>query len=228
MYVSTVALSISTSYIDWTGLVSIQDSFIAELSVNIVKCCFFLASPALLFGFAGHLFWTPAKRVKVPSLPESVAAQDLQARLFFRIVTRGKNPDLVKDNVRKACEVLRSTCLPSWQWKVEVATDNPLNLHEMNDPNVDELLTPADYVCPKGGKYKARALHHAVMISSAREDDWVIHLDEESSFDQETVKYIYAHCAKEGKYIPIVDFTCIAFEPKGRIVPFVSSSHLYF
>ena len=156
IFTIAVALSISTSYIDWTGLVSVQNSFIAELSVNIVKCCFFLASPALLFGFAGHLFWTPAKRVKVPSLPESVAAQDLQARLFFRIVTRGKNPDLVKDNVRKACEVLRSTCLPPWQWKVEVATDNPLNLHEMNDPNVGELLTPSDYVCPNGGKYKAR------------------------------------------------------------------------
>ena len=198
IFTSAVALSISTSYIDWTGLVSVKNSFIAELSVNIVKCCFFLASPALLFGFAGHLFWTPAKRVKVPSLPESVAAQDLQARLFFRIVTRGKNPDLVKDNVRKACEVLRSTCLPPWQWKVEVATDNPLNLHEMNDPNVSELLTPSDYICPNGGKYKARALHYAVMISSAREDDWVIHLDEESNFDQETVKYIYAHCAKEG------------------------------
>ena len=196
-----VALSVSTSYIDWTGLFSFENenAFIAELSVNIVKCCFFLASPALLFGFIGHVLWTPARRVKVPALEESVAAADLSAKIYFRIVTRGKNPDLVRNNVVKATRVLRKTCLPEWQWKVEVATDNPLNLEHMNDSQVHELLTPSDYVCPNGGKYKARALHYAVMISTAREEDWVVHLDEESSFDAETVKYIYAHCAKEGK-----------------------------
>lgn len=196
-----VFLSLSTSYIDWSGIFDMSNGFAGEMSINILKCCFFLAAPALLFGFIGHLFFSPAHRVKVPTLEENVDANALQARLFFRIVTRGKNPDLVKQNVLNATKTLRRTVLPEWQWKVEVATDNPLNLNELNDPQVYELLTPTDYVCPNGGKYKARALHYAVGISIARNEDWVIHLDEESTFDQETVKYIYAHCAKEERAV---------------------------
>jgi beta-1,4-mannosyltransferase len=137
--------------------------------------------------------------VKVPELEDVTMDLDrcLKSRLFFRIVTRGNNPNLVLNNVIAAVEVLRKTPLPASQWVVEVATDNPLHLNERSDVPVTELLVPTDYVCPNGAKYKARALEYAVKISEATRDDWVIHLDEETRIEEETVKYIYAHCAEQ-------------------------------
>ena len=207
LYYTAMAATFSM-FIIWTiwrpkrvtnGVVDVEDEHVANFAINTIKLFAVIAIPALLFNISGHLFFPPIRRVKVPSLYEQASdeTKSLKARLFFRIVTRGNNPNLVLQNVVAAVKVLQNTGLPSSQWTVEVATDNPLNLDERTDLPCTELLTPEDYVCPNGGKYKARALEYAVKISEADRHDWVIHMDEESRIEEETVKYIYAHCARE-------------------------------
>ena len=49
-----------------------------------------------------------------------------------------------------------------------------------------EVVVPSDYKCPNGA-FKARALHWGALGRSARRHDWIIHMDEETRFDVDTV-----------------------------------------
>jgi hypothetical protein len=148
-----------------TGIFDVENQHVTNFAINAIKLFAVIAAPALLFNIIGQTFWPPPRRVKVPPLDEHAEEEALKARLFFRIVTRGNNPNLVLQNAIEVVEVLRQTALPDDQWVVEVATDNDLHLDKRTDVPVTELLTPKDYVCLRGGKYKARALECAVQIS---------------------------------------------------------------
>eukprot|EP00899_Mesostigma_viride_P000816 jgi/Mesvir1/10735/Mv13807-RA.2 len=136
------------------------------------------------------------------AIPLHVADETLPggARLFFRIVTRGCNPNLVARNAQHAFAVLFS-CLPRCSFRVEVVTDNPLALSDRLpaecEGNVYELLVPSSFSTKTGAKYKARALHFAILASPADSSDWIVHLDEETSFGVDTVEGIVAHCTRE-------------------------------
>jgi hypothetical protein len=89
--------------------------------------------------------------------PQSLAARSL-FKIHFRIVTRGNNPNLVLSNCQDALKVLQSSGLPESRFKVDVVTDNRIEiLSEV--PQVDQIVVPADYAPPGGCKYKARALN---------------------------------------------------------------------
>jgi egghead protein (zeste-white 4 protein) len=62
------------------------------------------------------------------------------------------------------------------------------------DIGFDEVVCPSTFKCSSGAKYKARALHYAILNSRASDTDWIIHLDEETRFDIDTVKHTLAHC----------------------------------
>ena len=67
--------------------------------------------------------------------------------------------------------------------------DNAMGLPERTGTDVLEVVVPSDYKCPNGGKFKARALHWGALHgSSARRHDWIIHMDEETRFDVDTVR----------------------------------------
>jgi hypothetical protein len=89
--------------------------------------------------------------------------------------------------------VLQQSVLPPSRYVIEVVTDKGMSLPSW----VVELVVPANYAPPHGCKYKARALNYAVAASAAREYDWVVHLDEETRFDLETLDHIFAHCQAE-------------------------------
>ena len=69
--------------------------------------------------------------------------------------------------------------LPADQWQIEVVSDNPLAIASA-DGQAYLILVPTDYQPPGGARYKARALHYALSASPATDDDWIIHLDEET------------------------------------------------
>jgi len=116
--------------------------------------------------------------------------------MHFRIVTRGNNPNLVLANCKHALKVLRSSGLPATRYRVDVATDK--HMETMAEvPEVEEIVVPGDYAPPGGCKYKARALNYAANASSSLHHDWIIHLDEETRFDVDTVENIFAHCVKQ-------------------------------
>ena len=59
------------------------------------------------------------------------------------------------------------------------------------------LTTAHNYLLLLTTRFKARALHYCTLVSAAREEDWIIHLDEESRFNTDTVAHCLAHCLKE-------------------------------
>lgn len=123
---------------------------------------------------------------------------DLDFIIFIRYVTRGNSPRLVANNVRRAAEVLVESGLPKDMWRVEVVTDNELGLaKQIPDPAVYEIVVPTSYRPPNGALYKARALNYAITASPARQMDWIVHLDEETCFDGDTVRAMLDHCGRE-------------------------------
>ena len=90
----------------------------------------------------------------------------------------------MRDNVGKAITVLDS-CLPRSIYFLEVVTDNAIDCYSylfdnyfQNYNNNDErrelinfifkeIVVPTDYCCKSGAKFKARALHYAIITSSA-------------------------------------------------------------
>ena len=124
--------------------------------------------------------------IAVPPVPESVPA--LKVQLYFRFVTRGRDPRLSVETANDARRVLEAV-LPPDVWRIEVVSDNPLPVGS-TDGRVRLIVVPADYRPPAGARFKARALHYALHESAATDDDWIIHLDEETRFDEETVRAI--------------------------------------
>jgi egghead protein (zeste-white 4 protein) len=94
-------------------------------------------------------------------------------------------------------------CLPDSQWFIEVVTDTAIDLPHFGGKLI-ELVVPRDYELNSTGTttlYKARALHYATEVSSAAREDWIVHLDEETSFDEYTVAAILAHVKHESQLV---------------------------
>ncbi len=110
--------------------------------------------------------------------------------LNYPLILAGSHPKLVLSNCVAAQKVLEQSDLPKSRYVIEVVTDKLMSLPGW----VSEIVVPSDYSPPNGCKYKARALNYAVGASSARPHDWIVHLDEETRFDLETLENIFAHC----------------------------------
>lgn len=130
---------------------------------------------------------------------------DLPFVLYIRYVTRGGNPELSARNARLAGTVLRAAGVPDNRYVVEIVTDKALNLDPqvIEDVPVSEILVPDSFSPPNGTMYKARALQYAVQESPARDFDWIVHLDEETRFDEQTVAAILLHCVEQTRAVHV-------------------------
>ncbi len=159
--------------------------------MTLLKLAWLVPLPYTLVNFYGYfrypVFRQPPAAPTYPPLP---------IRLYFRYVTRGSNPNLIQENVSAAYAVL-SQALTDEEWAIEVITDIPLSVNEEEDPRVRVIVVPPVYRPPQGAKYKARALQYALETSTAHPDDWIIHLDEETRFDAQTVRAIHTFVAEQ-------------------------------
>eukprot|EP00186_Timspurckia_oligopyrenoides_P005306 CAMPEP_0182450730 /NCGR_PEP_ID=MMETSP1172-20130603/43336_1 /TAXON_ID=708627 /ORGANISM="Timspurckia oligopyrenoides, Strain CCMP3278" /LENGTH=984 /DNA_ID=CAMNT_0024648449 /DNA_START=192 /DNA_END=3146 /DNA_ORIENTATION=- len=168
----SVGWSFGTVFLDkvkWIGVIGILPLF-----VNVLG--------HLLYPSLAHRHISSAKDRELPG----------NMRLFFRIVTRGQNPDLVRRNVESAHQVL-SGYIPAHRFVLEVVTDHSIQLDRQVPFAVCELVVPSEFETKSGAKYKARALQYAIEASEAKDNDWIIHLDEETQFDRRTLDAIYEH-----------------------------------
>lgn len=161
------------------------------LVMTLLKLAWLVPLPYALVNFYGYfrcpVFRQPPPTPTYPPLP---------IRLYFRYVTRGNNPNLIQENVSAAYAILSQT-LANGEWMIEVVTDIWFPLDEAVDPRVRVIVVPPAYRPPQGAKYKARALQYALEASTAHPDDWIIHLDEETRFDAQTVRAIHAFVAEQ-------------------------------
>lgn len=182
----------------WVSIMEVPEGPGSEV-LRALTWILYVPAMALGMGLAGMVLFPPV--LSPDALPIQLQLQQDRFegkkpfRLAFRIVTRGNSPMLVHANVRHAHSVLAS-CLPRDRWILEVANDIPLDLAKLGLPVV-ELLVPKTYKPPGGCLFKARALQYAVSASAARREDWVIHLDEETRFDADTVAHILTHCREQ-------------------------------
>ena len=108
--------------------------------------------------------------------------------ISIRIVTRGDYPDLVKKNVNRNM----NTCLDLGLDKfiIEVVTDKAMNLAKSS--RVREIVVPDTYRTKTNCMYKSRALQYALEddVNLLNDDDWIVHLDEETILTESSVRGI--------------------------------------
>jgi beta-1,4-mannosyltransferase len=195
------------------GMAKASEAF--KFLVDVLRWTSILCLPAMVFNAIGHIIYPRIVWKDLPSVPDMLAAQntcsvpgkelgrlamlDMDFVIYIRYVTRGNNPVLVGRNARDASLLFRAAGVPDEMFVVEIVTDKSLRLnsHELGGASVYEIVVPDDYTPPGGALYKARALNYAILSSPARDRDWIIHLDEETRFDVDTVAAIVEHCARQ-------------------------------
>lgn len=139
-----------------------------------------VALPLSCFNFLG-LFLYDA----FPERPKLKSSPILGPFLCFRVVTRGNYPDMVKNNVKRNYNTCVECGLDNFVF--EVVTDRELHLPKQN--RVRELVVPPNYKTKNGTLYKARALQYCLEdgVNILNEEDWIVHLDEETLLTKDSV-----------------------------------------
>ncbi|OWF41915.1 beta-1,4-mannosyltransferase egh-like [Mizuhopecten yessoensis] len=117
--------------------------------------------------------------------------------LCFRVVTRGTFPELVRKNVSRNIAICSELGLDNYIF--EVVTDTAINLTKSS--RTREVVVPAQYQSANGCLYKARALQYCLedSVNVLSDNDWIIHLDEETLLTESCVIGII-NFIKEGLY----------------------------
>ena len=155
----------------------------ATLVIWLFHILTLLPLPGTICHFCGLVFYNifPLK-VQLTSLPLFATF------VCIRVVTRGDYAQLVEINVDRNIQ----TCLNAGlvNFIVEVVTDKALNLRK--DRYIREIVVPDNYICESDCKYKARALQYALEddVNNLNDNDWIVHLDEETLLTENSVKGI--------------------------------------
>jgi len=160
----------------------------------LIRLTILLGIPICIFNFLGLVLIN----IVPPPIHLQASSKSLLAPfLCFRVVTRGTYKSLVHNNVDRNLEVLKKVGLENFV--IEVVTDNALDLKKQ--PYVREIVVPTSYVTNNKTLYKARALQYCLEegVNLMNDDDWVVHLDEETILTEGSVKGVF-NFAYEGKY----------------------------
>lgn len=105
--------------------------------------------------------------------------------ISIRVVTRGDFPELVRRNVLRNINLCLDLGLD--KFIVEVVTDKAINLAK--NPRIREIVVPNDYTPKTNCRYKSRALQYALEddVNLLNDDDWIVHLDEETILTESAV-----------------------------------------
>ena len=106
---------------------------------------------------------TPARSFNLPKFEERILDT-----LYICLVTKG----VQKETIRRSYEAMRS--LEAHNVKLRIVTDCHID--------VPHILVPESFKL-NFGRYKARALEYFRVQTHLGENDWVLHLDEESVLD---------------------------------------------
>ncbi|MGC2050514.1 MAG: glycosyltransferase family 2 protein [Methylovirgula sp.] len=117
-------------------------------------------------------------------------AQPINRTICWRIVTAGKNIDIVLRTIRRCqSEMARTPLAP---YVIEVVMDKCDNvlLLPQHDKDVRVIIVPEGYRTPNSSRFKARALHYALLHSPISDTTWIVHLDEETQPTSSAIKGI--------------------------------------
>jgi beta-1,4-mannosyltransferase len=108
--------------------------------------------------------------------------------ICWRIVTAGKNIDIVLSTIRRCQSEMAKT--PLAPYVIEVVIDECWNVALLPEEDVDVriIVVPREYATPNNSRFKARALHYALLNSRISDTAWIVHLDEETQPTQSAIK----------------------------------------
>lgn len=142
-----------------------------------------LTVPQLAFNLIGLLFYNV-----FPGKVTLKGSPILAPLINLRIVTRGDYPELVRNNVVRNIRTMVDAGLENYM--VEVVTDKSIGLPEGR--RIREVVVPKHYKTSTGALFKARALHYCLEdgINELSDNDWIVHLDEETLLTPNSVRGI--------------------------------------
>ncbi|CAH0561461.1 unnamed protein product [Brassicogethes aeneus] len=157
--------------------------FIGTCVLYALRLVTFLPLPQVLFNFVGLTYYN--------AFPDKVVLKGsplLAPFICIRVVTRGDFPQLVKNNVTKNMNKCLDAGLENFL--IEVVTDKAINLESHR--RIREIVVPPSYRTKTGALFKARALQYCLedKINILSDNDWVVHLDEETLLTENSVKGI--------------------------------------
>jgi len=124
-------------------------------------------------------------------------AQPINRAICWRIVTAGKNIDVVLSTIcRCQSEMAKS---PLARYIIEVVIDecDNVRLLPIDQQDVRIIVVPRGYAAPNGSRFKARALHYALLHSPIADTTWIVHLDEETQPTSSAIKGICKFISQE-------------------------------
>lgn len=137
-----------------------------------------MSLPNCLAGWFGFMTpdWAPSKE----QMDKKPVCREHIRNFFIVLVTKGSNENAVRRGYNKLVKLEKYH--PAI--KTIVLTDEPYVY-----PDLQNIVCPKDYVSPLGkAKYKARALDYLRYHVSLGVYDWILHMDEESVTDAESVR----------------------------------------
>jgi len=151
-----------------------------------------MALPQTLFNLVGLL--------SINAFPDKTKLQSsplLAPFICVRVVTRGLYPNLVKKTVRTNINTLLDASIENFV--VQVVTDNSIQI--ATEKRIIETVVPTSYKTKSGALNKARALQYCLEddVNVLGEDDWIVHLDEETLLTENSVRGIM-NFINEGKH----------------------------
>ncbi|KAL8283223.1 hypothetical protein RQP46_006001 [Phenoliferia psychrophenolica] len=147
-----------------------------------------LSIPNCLFAYCG--FITPDMVYSKEVMDKKPVHREYIRNFFIVLVTKGSNEAAVRRGYNKLVKLEKYH--PSV--KVVVLTDEPYVY-----PDLQNIVCPKSYKSPLGkAKYKARALDYFRYHVSLGVYDWILHMDEESVTDGESLR----HCIEFIRYTP--------------------------
>jgi egghead protein (zeste-white 4 protein) len=108
--------------------------------------------------------------------------------ICWRIVTAGKNIDVVSSTIRRCQAEMAATPLAPYLIEVVIDECENVALLPVADVDVRVIVVPREYVTPNNSHFKARALHYALLNSRIPETAWLVHLDEETQPTPSAIK----------------------------------------
>lgn len=144
--------------------------------------------PNCLFAWVG--FITPDVAPTPTGMDGKKVHREYIRNFFIVLVTKGSNEAAVRRGYNKLIKLEKYH--PAV--KVVVLTDEPYVY-----PDLQNIVCPKSYKSPLGkAKYKARALDYFRYHVSLGVYDWILHMDEESTTDGESLR----HCIEFIRYTP--------------------------
>ncbi|KAJ8984418.1 hypothetical protein NQ317_012481 [Molorchus minor] len=161
----------------------VQYGLLGAAILYFLRLVTFLSLPQVLFNFIGLTFYN--------AFPDKVVLNGsplLAPFICIRVVTRGDFPELVKNNVNRNMNKCLDAGLENFM--IEVVSDKPIGLDQHR--RVREVVVPSEYRTKTGALFKSRALQYCLedKVNILSDNDWVVHLDEETLLTENSVRGI--------------------------------------